>query len=229
MNVLFCIQNDRPLRFVSTLHELTDIQIRQATQNVVGLAGDHQSNYSTYTFFEAMDVWQSDGDSKNLRFVPYFSLQIDETTDITFQKTALIFVNTLNSKFELETLHWELIPLQSATAASITSATVESFEKRNISLDKCVLFVSDGASTMLGCRNGVSQQLKKHCPLLLELHCAPHREALCVKDAYNSSELIQTVDTQLQSLIVFLRSSKNLASLRAMVDILNEETSMLCV
>ena len=196
---------------------------------MVGLAGDHQSNYSTYTFFEAMDVCQSDGDSENLRSVPYFLLQIDETTDITFQKTALIFVNTLNSKFELETLHWELIPFQSATAASIMSAIVESFEKRNLCLDKRVLFVSDGASTMLGCRNGVSQQLQKLCSLLLEFHCAPHREALCVKNAYNSSELIQTVDTQLRSLIVFPRSSKNLASSRAMADILNEVTSMLCV
>ena len=34
---------------------------------------------------------------------------------------------------------------------------------------------------MLGCRNGVFKQLKQHCPLLLELHCAPHREALDVK------------------------------------------------
>jgi len=225
INVLFCIQNERPLRFASALHDLTDTQIRQATQSTVGLAQDHRSNYSTYTFFEAMDACQTDNDAEEVRSAPYFSIQIDETTDITLQKTALIFVNILDSKFELKTLHWELIPLQSATARSITSAIVESFRKRQVPLDKCVLFVSDGASTMLGCRNGVSQQLKQHCPLLLELHCAPHREALCVKDAYNSNELIKSVDVQLRSLIVFLRSSKNLASLRDLAEILNEVRS----
>ena len=75
---------------------------------------------------------------------------------------------------------------------------------------------------MHGCRNGVFKQLKQHCPLLLELHCAPHRVALCVKNAYTANALIKTVDVQLQSVIVFLSSSKNLASLRDLAGILNE-------
>ena len=84
------------------------------------------------------------------------------------------------------------------------------------------MFVSDGASTMLGCRNGVYQRLKQHCPLLLELHCAPHREALCLQDAYEASGLVQRIDKQLRSLIAFLRSSKSLTSLRELSAALNE-------
>ena len=95
-----------------------------------------------------------------MHLAPYFSIQIDKTIDITLQKTALVLVNILDSHYDLHILHWELLPLQLGTAASITNAILESFTKQQIPLDKCVLFGSDGASTMLGCRNGSVQPAK---------------------------------------------------------------------
>ena len=172
--------------------------------------------------FEAINSCQTEMDTEEMSLAPYFSIQVDETTHITLQKTALVFVNILDSRYDLRTLHLEVLPLKSGTGASITNVIVKFFTKRQIPLDKCVLLVSDGASTMLGCRNRVVKQLKQPCPLLFELHCAPHREALCVKDAYTANELIKTVDLQPWSLIVFLRSSKNLALLRDLAGMLNE-------
>jgi len=67
---------------------------------------------------------------------------------------AFTFVNVLSKNCELRTLHWK--PLQSANTTSTTITMVESFTKRQATLDNCVLFVSDGAGTMLGCRNGLA-------------------------------------------------------------------------
>ena len=82
--------------------------------------------------FEAINSCQTEMDTEEMRLALYFSMSIDETTDTTLQKTALAIVNILDSRYELRTLHWELLPLQLGNVASITNAIVESFTKRQI-------------------------------------------------------------------------------------------------
>ncbi|KAJ8048792.1 hypothetical protein HOLleu_01255 [Holothuria leucospilota] len=41
-------------------------------------------------------------------------------------------------------------------------------------------FGSDGASVMVGCRNGVATQLKRMEPMIVSTHCVAHRLALAV-------------------------------------------------
>ena len=83
MNVLFCVEKERSLHFASAIHDLTDSQLRQATENYASLAGDHRSNYSTYTMLEAINSCQTEMDTEEMRLAQYFSIQIDETIDIT--------------------------------------------------------------------------------------------------------------------------------------------------
>ena len=86
MNVLFCVEKERSLHVASAIHNLTDTQLRQATENSASLAGDHRSNYSNYTIFEAINSGQTEMDTKEIRLAPHFSIQIDEATDITLLK-----------------------------------------------------------------------------------------------------------------------------------------------
>ena len=94
MNVLFCIQTERPLQYATSLHELTNLQIRYATDNKYCLPGDHWSSYSTYCFFNSLNACQRQIDADDIRSSTFFSLQVDETTDITLQKSALVFLWT---------------------------------------------------------------------------------------------------------------------------------------
>ena len=152
MNVLFCIQMERPLRYATSLHELTNLQIRYAMDNKYCLPGDHWSSYSTYCFLHSLNACQRQIDTDDICSATFFSLQVDESNNITLQKSALVFVNILNSTFQLRTIHWALLPLDSSTVGNITSAINHSFSDRDVSLERCILFVLDGASTMLGCR-----------------------------------------------------------------------------
>ena len=61
------------------IHDLTNTQLRQATENSASLAGDYRSNYSTYTMFEAINSCQTEMDTKEIHLAPYFSIQINET------------------------------------------------------------------------------------------------------------------------------------------------------
>ena len=45
---------------------------------------------------------------------------------------------------------------------------------------------TDGASTMMGCRNGVVAQLKRITPSTIGVHCAPHRLNLASSQAGES-------------------------------------------
>ena len=82
-----------------------------------------------YTMFEAINSCQTEMNTDKMRLAPYCSIQIDETINITLQKTALVFVHILDSRYDLCRLHWKLLPLQSETAALITNTIVESFIK----------------------------------------------------------------------------------------------------
>jgi len=122
-------------------------------------------------------------------------------------------LSTFFPKIELWTLYWELIPLQSANATSIIIVVAESFTWQQSAQDKHYVIYVDGASSMLWMQNAMAQQLKQHCPLLFELHYAPHTEALHIKDAYNWNKVMRMVNLQLYLLILLLWTSKNMASL----------------
>ena len=46
------------------------------------------------------------------------------------------------------------------------------------------MFTSDGASVMLGRRNGVAALIRADVPYLTEQHCVAHREDLGIDDAW---------------------------------------------
>ena len=82
----------------------------------------------------------------------------------------------------------KVLPLKECDASAISKAILDFLNESLISLEKLILFTSDGAAVMLGCNNGVHIKLKENCPHLHEYHCVAHREALAVGQAY------QTID-----------------------------------
>ena len=70
-----------------------------------------------------------------------------------------------------------------------------------------VMFTSDGASVMLGKRNGVAAQLKLEIPHLVEQHCVAHREDLGISDAWKDIKLMRDIETLIRTVYtVFCRS-----------------------
>ena len=120
------------------------------------LSKSHRSTYSTWEFVHALNTVTEAQDVGNLQKARYFSLLLDESTEITCAKNLMIycqFLNACRNKVELKFM--KLLALQECDAMSIYTSVVKYFEKIQVTMDKLIMFTSDGASVMLGCENGV--------------------------------------------------------------------------
>ena len=115
---------------------------------------------------------------------PFFSLLIDESTDVSNHENLVVYVKLLNDcKPELHFL--ENINVRDGKAKTITTAIKMLMEKRNLDKNKMTGFGSDGASVMTGKNNGVAKRMKDNSPYLISIHCMAHRLALCTSQAAN--------------------------------------------
>ena len=108
----------------------------------------------------------------------YYSIQCDETTDVSQLSQLLVYIRFIGSS----TIEEEMLfckPLKSTTRAIDIFNTVESFfEKNNLKWNKLVGVCTDGAPSMIGARSGFISKIKNKNPHIVASHCVIHREAL---------------------------------------------------
>jgi hypothetical protein len=95
----------------------------------------------------------------------FFSIIIDETTDISTSKCLVIVVRYYCRKQEkVVDVFFGLIELETATAEVIFKAILNLFQKYNISVSNIIGFASDNASVMMGNLNGVKARFQNIIP-----------------------------------------------------------------
>ena len=105
-----------------------------------------------------------------------FSIQIDETTDITVYQQMRYFNNTTG---KMCCIFYKLEPVEKADAESIFAAIDKNFsESSAICYTNLVGLGSDGCNVMLGLRKSVMTCLKTKQPSLISFHCNCHVAAL---------------------------------------------------
>ena len=130
---------------------------------------------------------------KNIRNSPYFSLQLDESSDISHISQLLVYVRYIrNSKVEEEFLFCK--PLTTTTKAiDVMNIFSECFEKEELSWSTLTGVCTDGAPEMLGSKSGFATLVKKKNPDITTIHCMIHREALASKTLpINMKSVLQT-------------------------------------
>ena len=70
-----------------------------------------------------------------------------------------------------------MVKLTACDSGSIFSAIKEFYMTNNLDFQKMVMFTSDGASVMLGRRNGVAALIRADVPHLTEQHCVTQRRS----------------------------------------------------
>lgn len=109
----------------------------------------------------------------------YFSIALDESTDISDTSQMLIFIRTVNENYSYSE---ELLKLQSLYG---TTKGEDIYKELKCSLaqyggfDKCTAIVTDGARAMTGKNIGLAGLLQKEGINCRMLHCIVHQEALC--------------------------------------------------
>ena len=81
---------------------------------------------------------------------------IDESTDVSVIKELVIYARYLSASGDVKNSFLSIVELPNDTAEVTEEQLVSFLEKSSISLSHLVGFVSDGASVMTGCHNGVA-------------------------------------------------------------------------
>ncbi|XP_041360631.1 zinc finger protein 862-like [Gigantopelta aegis] len=158
----------------------------------------------------------------------FFSVLCDGTTDVSTREQEIVYVRFLRHG-RPQTQFITLKCVEKADAEHIKEALVEVFENDLRLSGDAIGWKSgligasfDGASVMMGHRNGVSITLRESVPHLISIHSSAHRLELAVKDTIKMVSYMSVFDEVLQAVFKhYKNSAKNFSELRQTTNALN--------
>ncbi|XP_078590444.1 zinc finger protein 862-like [Branchiostoma floridae x Branchiostoma japonicum] len=157
---------------------------------------------------------------------PYYSILIDETTDISVTKQLIIFGRYLTKKHEVRTSYLGILDIPDGKADTIVNKLKEFLRSIGADLTKMAGFGSDGAAVMVGRRSGVATQLRANNSMLVNIHCIAHRLALaCGQAAQGNTYLIKFKDLLGQLYRFYEYSPVRMSGLQEIQNIVNSKDS----
>uniref|UniRef100_A0A674KES1 BED-type domain-containing protein n=1 Tax=Terrapene triunguis TaxID=2587831 RepID=A0A674KES1_9SAUR len=125
-----------------------------------------------------------------LKICHEYSLQLDESTDVSGLAVLLVFVRyRFNNIIEEDLLLCE--SLQSNTTGEEILNCINNFiRKHEISWGKCIDVCTDGARAMIGKMKGAVTRILSVAPESTKSHCVLHRQALAVKKIPASLKIV---------------------------------------
>ncbi|XP_006824225.1 zinc finger protein 862-like [Saccoglossus kowalevskii] len=160
----------------------------------------------------------------DIRESPFYSLMVDETTDISILKQLIMYAKYTDKEGNAKTSFVHISDIFDGKAETIETAIVNFCEKNMFLLNsKMAALGSDGASVMVGKRTGVATRLKERNPILINVHCVAHRLALASSQAMDKIKYLHRISTTLQQLYYFYQnSSVRMSGLKEIESVLNE-------
>ena len=126
----------------------------------------------------------------------YYTIMADETTDISNTEQLVLCLRFVDDQL---VSHEEFIGLHSmddTTAERITRTIEDILLRLSLPLENCRGQCYDGASSMAGCKTGVSTNLLAKERRALYTHCYGHSLNLAVQEAIKGNKILQdTLDT----------------------------------
>ena len=115
---------------------------------------------------------------------PYFSIMVDESTDIALESHLITYVTYLANdgigQSKIEFLNLSGIP--NGIASSIFEAWNKTRIKYDLDQTHLIELATDGTASMVGVHEGFATKLKREVLHLFRTHCIAYREALASKD-----------------------------------------------
>ena len=175
---------------------------------------------------------------ESMRESSHFSILFNETTDCTVTEQLAVHRCFITNSGELrccflkiiDLLHLESAGIGSvnANAETITNRVRKFMGEAELDLSKLRGIETDGASTMIGCRNGVVMRLKNLTPSAISVHCAAHRLNLASSHASVSVPYVRKFPTILRQLFdYFNNSAVRTAGLEAVQALINESGKLI--
>lgn len=136
----------------------------------------------------------------------FFSLQVDETKDISKKEIVSFVVRYFhNGEICEEFLHFR--EASGLDAESLFKLIQKTLNDSKIDIQKCVGQCYDGASVMSGANAGVQAKFRELVPQAIYTHCFAHRLNLALVDSLKNVDLASEFFAVLQKLYVYLSGS----------------------
>lgn len=130
----------------------------------------------------------------------YFSIALDESTDVSDTSQMLIFIGCVNDKFQI---HEELLDLASlhstAKGVDVFNEVSKSIHEFCNGFEKLYSVATDRAPAMVGKKEGFVGQLIQRNIDAIPIHCIIHQQALCGK-ALKMDSTMKTVSKIINSI-----------------------------
>ena len=161
-----------------------------------------------------------------VRDSPFYSIVLDESTDISVVKQLGICIHYLGKDGTIRVRNLKLLEVNQGTADVLTDTVISYLSSKapvTLDINKLAGGATDGASVMVGSETGVVTRIKTKVPAFIATHCSAHRLSLAVCDVSNASSMIQRFQKVLNQIYVhFSRSTVRTAELVEMQKILDE-------
>lgn len=200
--------------------------------NVIGVAEikyfQHRSEGSLIEIFLTIGNVVKELTLKKVRAASCFGLMTDEMTDVSVTSQLITFVQYFCT--ESGTVETKFLSAQNvlkehdaATAQAIYDLLKEDLLSSQLEIKDVMGLATDGASVMVGTREGVASKLKRDNPCTISIHCVCHRLALACTDSNEDTKYIQDVcDILRQTWKHFENSPKRMALLMKVLANVNE-------
>uniref|UniRef100_A0A672ZSE0 Uncharacterized protein n=1 Tax=Sphaeramia orbicularis TaxID=375764 RepID=A0A672ZSE0_9TELE len=124
----------------------------------------------------------SDTQVKDINAAPYFSLALDESTDVShLSQFSVIARYAAGDVLREESL--AVLPMKGSTRGEdLFKSFIEFTKEKNLPMDELIAVCTDGAPCMVGKNRGFVALLREHENRpILSFHCILHQEALCAQ------------------------------------------------
>ena len=202
------LKNQGNFREILTLVANHDAVVREKLQD-----GPHNAMYTSpeiqNTILEIMGSLVRDKVCNAVREATVFSILADETKDASkVEQMAIVlrYVDTNTASVHERFLTY--VPAQNLTAQGLSSYILRTLETHQLDPNCIVSQGYDGASVMSGCCSGVQTLIKEVVPHALYVHCNAHCLNLCLVDSVKAVRAASEFFSLLETLYVFLSSSK---------------------
>ena len=160
---------------------------------------------------------------KALASSPYFSLMIDESTDIAVIKQLVLVGRYILPTDDATTTFLALDDLPDGKADTIESVILNVMKMKGLDVSGLRAFGSDGTPVMTRATSGVANRLKDRFPTLISIHCVNHRLALAAAHAADDLHYLVRFKATLQTLFLFYQNSPVCrAGLHAIQEVLSD-------
>ncbi|XP_062618557.1 zinc finger protein 862-like [Saccostrea cucullata] len=217
-NIHALIKKNRPISDFVWLNELDE-----AKGIVHGVTYNNQN--AATGFLECISDSEKDHLSTLMEKVKFFSITMDGSTDDSTTEQETLFVRF--SMMGKITTRFLCIgePRSQYSALDLLNFVQRKMDENclQMQMHKLVGFGSDGASNMMGRKNGLISLIQREHSEVIGVHCLAHRMELAFKDVFRNDKNYVQLSTLLLGLFYFYKNSakqkKNLRECMRVLDV----------